>query len=332
MPVIQGHFNKIRLPIGCGVQFHSLGKLALTEFPDGCIHGLCQGQRIGSRHLLHGKHHGIFPHKSGISPPRRTVYLDFRHILEPEYSGGMVRNQGAVELFNIGGAGILLDGEFLPGYILQIPCGDGRLGFLNSRFQAGKVHPGQFEFVGIINHLVFRQTPAQHRDLPHPGNGQQARAQLVFRQLPHVQLGGLLVSSQGDEHDFPRYGDDGGQLRGCPFRQGFPDCSKTFRYNLPGLVDIFVPVEIHPYEGKPAAGGGADAFDSGGSVHGGLNGNGDVLFHFFRSKAGGFRLDGDTRDLQFREYVHGNVLHHENADDCQRNRQQDHSNPVVQAE
>ena len=330
--VVQGHFNEIRLAVGGGVQFHALGKLTLAELLDGCVHSLRQGQRIGSRHLLHGKHHGVFPHEPGVAPSRRAVYLDLRYVLKPENAGGVVRNQGAVQLFNIGGAGILLNGELLPGHVLQVPGGHGRLGFLNGRFQAGKVHPCQLELVGIVNHLVFRQAAAQHRDLSYAGDGQQARAQLVFRQLPHVQRGGVLVPRQGDQHDFPRYGDDGRQLRGRAFRQGLSDRAQAFRYDLARLVDILVPVKVHPYEGEAAAGGGAHALDPGGAVHGGLNGNGDILLHFLSGEAGGFRLDGDARNLQFRKHVHGNIFHHENADDRQRERQQNHGNPVIQAE
>lgn len=166
----------------------------------------------------------------------------------------MPRNQGAVELFDIGRAGILLNGKLLPGHVFQIPGGHGRLRLFNGRFQVGKINPGQLQSVGVVNHLVFRQAAAQHRHLAHAGNSQQARAQLVLRKLPHIQRGSILVPRQGNQHNLPRHGNDGGQFRGCILRQGVPNRGQTFRHDLARLVNILVPVEIHPHEGKAAAG------------------------------------------------------------------------------
>ena len=219
----------------------------------------------------------------------------------------MLRHRGAHQLLRGNDARCLLHRQLQPRHILQITGRERALGALHRLAQLRQGHPGLAHLLRVIEHLILRQAAAQHRHLPHTGDGKKAVAQLELCHATHLQRVGGLISSERQQHDFTRHGNDGGHFHLHILRERFPHGSQALRDNLARQINIHIPVKVHPDERQADTGGTTDIAYAGGAGKRRFDGDGDILLHFLCREAAGLRLDGDTRYLQLRENVHGQL-------------------------
>ena len=244
----------------------------------------------------------------------------------------MSRNQGTLDFLRGEGAGSLLHGQLQARHVLDVTGGDSALRRFHTLLQVVERDTGLTHLLRVIKHLVFGHAATQHRDLAHTRDGQQAVAQLKLPYAAHFQRVSRLIAQQGNEHDFTRHGNNGGHFHLHMGGQVLTHGGEALGHNLAGQVDIRIPVEVNPDEGKAAATGTAHLLHPGGAGEGRFQGDGDILLHLLCREATGLGLDSHARHIQLREHVHGRAHDSENAQRSQHQGDDNHREAVAQAE
>lgn len=131
--------------------------------------------------------------------------------------------------------------------------------------------------------------------------------------LPGLHGGHPFVGRQSDKEDLPHDGCQWTHQRAEAAWKVFTHERQPLGYELPRSIDIDPPVELHEYDRKPDARGGAHADDARHSIHGVFNWKSDDLFHFLWSQSLGFRQQRDCRPVEIGKHIDRNERQRDRA-------------------
>ena len=301
--VADGTFDKARLAERIGGYTHIGRKVLLQVFQGGFqLFGQFDGARIGL--LGHGNQYGRFPFlrcQSQLGLLGTDAHI--RHIFQHNGNTSCGLNHRTCHFLYIFGRH-----HSAHNILVAIFINDTSVGIL--------VHPaGHFHHLAQRNavmfhplrmkqNLVFFDIASQYRHLCHASGREQARADGPVGKRTQVEhrsaVGGKPYNQQ-----FTQNGRLGSQCRIAHIlRQALAHRSKFFGYNLAGKVDIGIPVELYPYHRETGGRRRAHPAYTRSTVHRGLDGEGDELFHFFRRHSPGFGHHHHRGRVQVGEHIH----------------------------
>ena len=315
-----------------GVHLH-VGRQCLLQVCHGLVECLRHFEGAGVGLLRHGEEHGRLPVDRGGAHLR--LLLADNHVGHVAQADGLALcvpcHHGLCHLFGAGchegGADNVLVAVFIEHTARRIAVHAAHGGKHLREAHAVVSHP-----FGVEAHLVFLEFAAHHCYLCHAAHAEQGGAHRPVGE--RAQLSGRGgVGGEAHEHHFAEdarlRADDGvADVR----RERALERHEFFGNNLSVAVDVGVPVKFYPHHREAGRRRGAHAAHVGGTVHGGLDGEGDELFDLFGRHARGFGHDHNGRGVEVGENVNFHAPGGPRADAEQEYAEEQHHRAVAQGE